>query len=206
MIAIIVHALYGLTTSAEHYRTLFADFLRGLGFVPTRYDRDVWMRLRESGDGYDYICTHVDDFKIVAKDPERWMEMIKGTFLVKESGERDYYLGNNYKYHSAHDVWTMGSTTFALESIRHVESVHGVLRKFKTPLPASDSEGGHPETDTSPLLDTAGHRQYQHLLGMLQWLVTIGHPDLCHAVASLNRFSSCPCEQHLQLTSVVSAI
>jgi Reverse transcriptase (RNA-dependent DNA polymerase). len=126
MIAIIVCALYDLTTSAERYRTLFADFLHGLGFVPTCYDRDVWMRLRESGDGYDYICTHVDDFKIVAKDPKHWMEMIKGTFLVKESGERDYYLGNNYKYHAVHDVWTMGSPTFALESIRCVKSVHGV--------------------------------------------------------------------------------
>jgi hypothetical protein len=199
MIAIIVRALYGLTTSAERYRTLFADFLRGLGFTPTRYDRDVWMRLRESADGYDYICTHVDDFKIVAKDPERWMEMVKGTFLVKESGERDYYLGNNYVYHKAQDLWTMGTTTFAHESIRRVESVHGVLRKYKTPLPPADSEGGHPETDTSPLLDTTGLRQYQHLLGMLQWLVTIGRPDLCNAVASLSRFSACPREFHLEL-------
>jgi hypothetical protein len=95
----------------------------------------------------------------------------------------------------------MVSTTFTLESIHHVESVHGVLWKFKMPLPASDSEGGHPETDTPPLLDTDGHHQYQHqhLLGMLQWLVTIGCPDLCHAVASLNCFKACPYEQHLQL-------
>jgi len=67
------------------------------------------------------------------------------------------------------------------------------------PLPPSDGPDGHPETDTSPLLDTAGHRQYQHLLGMLQWLVTIGRPDLCNAVASLSRFSACPRENHLQL-------
>ena len=36
--AIIIKALYGLTTSAERYRTLFPDFLRNLGFKPTRYD------------------------------------------------------------------------------------------------------------------------------------------------------------------------
>ena len=45
LIAIIRKALYGLTTSAERFRTLLADFLRSLGFVPTRFDRDVWMRL-----------------------------------------------------------------------------------------------------------------------------------------------------------------
>ena len=43
-------------------------------------------------DGYNYICTHVDDFKIIAKHPEHLLDMVKGTFLVKESGEPDYYL------------------------------------------------------------------------------------------------------------------
>ena len=34
-IAIIVRALYGLTTSAERFRTMLADFLRTLGFTPS---------------------------------------------------------------------------------------------------------------------------------------------------------------------------
>jgi hypothetical protein len=70
-----------LPASAEHYCTLFADFLHGLGFVLKHYDCDVWMRFRKSGDGNDSICTHVGNFKVIAKDPE---------FLVKESGDRDY--------------------------------------------------------------------------------------------------------------------
>ena len=37
------------------------------------------------------------------------------------------------------------------------------------------------------------------LLGMLQWLVTICRPDLCNVVASLNRFGTCPRENHLDL-------
>jgi len=90
-IAIIVKALYGLTTSAERYRTLFADFLRNLGFKPIRYDEDVWMQLQDTNDGYDYICTHVDDFKIAAKDPHAWMDLISKGFLVKESSPCEYY-------------------------------------------------------------------------------------------------------------------
>jgi hypothetical protein len=159
------------------------------------------MRLHESVDGYNYICTHVDDFKIIAKHPEHWMDMVKGTFLVKESGEPNHYLGKNYEYHTKQDIWTVGAATFTKESIPCcVESDFGImLPKHKTPLPPSDGQDGHPETDTLPLLDTAGHRQYQHLLGMLKWLVTIGHPDLCNAVASLSCFSACPRENHLQL-------
>ena len=42
-IAIIEKTLYGLTASAERFRTLLADFLRGMGFVPTHYDRDIYV-------------------------------------------------------------------------------------------------------------------------------------------------------------------
>ena len=40
-IAIIYKALYGLTTSAERFRILLADFIRSLGFTPSHYDCDV---------------------------------------------------------------------------------------------------------------------------------------------------------------------
>ena len=38
------------------------------------------------------------------------------------------------------------------------------------------------------------------LIGMIQWLVFIGKPDLCHALTSLNRFGACLREYHLELT------
>ena len=64
------------------------------------------MKLRQSKDGYDYVCTHVDDFKIVAKDADKWLQTISHTFLVKSHGPRSYYLGNGYTYHDGLDVWT----------------------------------------------------------------------------------------------------
>jgi hypothetical protein len=89
-IAIVVRALYGLTTSAERFHTLLADFLRSMGFQPSRFDRDVWMRLRDDNNGFDYICTHVDDSKVVGKDPMVWIDRITGAFLIKEHGPRNY--------------------------------------------------------------------------------------------------------------------
>jgi hypothetical protein len=79
-------ALYGLRLLSRAFRTHFADFLRSLGFIATRYDRNVWMRAREEVDGYDYICTHVDDFKIVAREPERWQMHISAAVLLKSIG------------------------------------------------------------------------------------------------------------------------
>jgi hypothetical protein len=37
-------------------------------------------------DGYDYIFTHVDAFKIVAKEPQQWHEQISSSFFFKSIG------------------------------------------------------------------------------------------------------------------------
>jgi hypothetical protein len=64
-VIIIKKALYGLRTSSERWYAHFADSLCGIGFKPTHYDKDVWIRLNVAGECYDYVCTHVDDFMIV---------------------------------------------------------------------------------------------------------------------------------------------
>jgi hypothetical protein len=54
------------------------------------------MREREIRDGYDYLCTHVDDLKIVvAKQPEQWKDRIALSFLLKSIGPPSHYLGND---------------------------------------------------------------------------------------------------------------
>ena len=124
-----------------------------------------------------------DDFKVVAKKIELWVDCIASMFLVKEHGQQSYYLGNYYMYHGGEDVWTYGCKTYSKEAIDRVERLYGCLAKEYPPLPVVDY---HPEMDDSPLLLLDNHRKFQILLGMLQWLVTIGGPDLCMVVSSLN--------------------
>ena len=144
---------------------MFADFLRTLGFVPTRYDRDVWMRLRDTKDGFDYIYTHVDDFKVVAKDAGMWVDRIAHAFLVKHHGPRSYYLGNDYTYHDGQDVWTSSGRTYTKDAIERVERIYDCLSMESTPLPVTDC---HPELDTSPLMGLDDHMKFQMPLGMLK--------------------------------------
>ena len=194
--ALITRALYGLTTSAETFRTLLADYLRSLWFILLWYDRDVWMRPRDTKDGYDYICTHVDDSKIVAKDADRWLNMISHNLLVKSHGPRSYYLGNGYTYQKDLDLLTYGGSTYTKDAIGRVERIYGCLAKVFTPLPVTDC---HPELNESPLLGPDDYRKYQMLFGMLQWLVMICRPKLCHLVSSVNRFSAFPSQTNLDL-------
>lgn len=154
------------------------------------------MRARESDDGYDYVCTHVDDFKIIARDPEKWLTLIRGAFLVKSFGSPSYYLGNNYFYDEAKKLWKYGATAYTADAIKRVEALVGCLPNNKTPLPTREM---YPEMDVSPLLDEAQHRIYQMLLGMAQWLVVISRPDLVFSCSSLSRFGACPREGHMDL-------
>ena len=125
-----------------------------------------------------------------------WIDCISSIFFIKESGPRFYYLGNDYTYHAEHDMWTYSAKTFATQAVALIECMFGCILKETTPLPVKEC---HPELDESPLLDLDDHQKFQMLLGMLQWLVTIGRPDLCHLVSSLNHFGAFPCQYHLDL-------
>ena len=191
-------ALYGLRSSSRAFRAHFADFLKSMGFVATRYDRDVWMRERETCDGYDYMCTHVDDFKIVAKTPERWKDRISASFLLKSIGPPSYYLGNDYNYSEQEGAWVLSCATYVKECIRKIEADLGdsnSLYRHRTPLP----QESHPELDNSALLDATGVQKYQALIGMAQWACVIGRFRHWFAVSSLSRFSAAPRQGHLEL-------
>ena len=54
--------------------------------------------------GYYYICTHGDEFKVIAKNPSIWIEKIASAFIVKWHGARNYYLDNDYTYHDSQDI------------------------------------------------------------------------------------------------------
>jgi hypothetical protein len=61
------------------------------------------------------------------------------------------------------------------------------------------TSGDHPEMDdTTVVLDDDGHRKYQMLIGILNWIVTIGRLDVAFATMSLSRFSACPQKGHLE--------
>eukprot|EP00957_Ditylum_brightwellii_P016105 1212872-Ditylum_brightwellii.AAC.1 len=56
--------------------------------------------------------------------------------------------------------------------------------------------GDHPELDDTKVLDDMAHQQYQMLIGMLNWIVTLGRLDIAYAVSSLARFVACPPKGH----------
>jgi hypothetical protein len=191
-IIVIKKALYGLRTSSERWWSHFADTLRGIGFWGTRYDKDVWIRQNPEDGHYEYVCTHSDDFMIVSKHPSDIMASIKEVYNVKSEGPPEYYLGNDFKKDSK-GRWCFGCKKYIKEAIVRVEAIFGVLKKSTVPILAGD----HPETDDSEVLGDQDHRRFQMLIGILNWVVTIGRIDVTFATMSLSRFSACPRRGHL---------
>jgi hypothetical protein len=192
-IAIVRKGLYGLKTSGNCWHAHFAATLYRMGFTPTRFDPNVWMKRREDSSGYDYISTYVDDFLITAKDPWPYMEHLQSVYKIKNPEEKpSNYLGATYSG-SPEEYWTINCKAYIKEALVAIERMHNEsLREEKTPVATSD----HPEEDESPLLNNQLHRQYQSMIGMAQWLVTLGRIDVCYAVSSLRRFCAAPREGH----------
>jgi hypothetical protein len=84
--------------------------------------------------------------------------------------------------------WYITARKYIKESISQIEKRMGIIiREERTPMKTDD----HPETDATPLLDNIQHREYQSLIGMLQWAVTRCRIDICYVTSSMSRFFSC---------------
>ena len=193
-VVILQRALYGLKTSSRAFHEFLADLLRRMGFLPSRADQDLWYKKSDFYNGYDYIATHVDDIIIASKKPSEYMARIEQEFLVRNIEDSpSYYLGNDIR--RIENKVHVSSKKYVTEILRRFQEKYGTLKKENIPM----SPKIHPELDSSDLLDDAGIAQYQHIIGVCQWLVVAGRFDINFAVASLSRFSVAPRKGHLDL-------
>ena len=70
----------------------------------------------------------------------------------------------------------------------------GVPHSHRVHLPAEANH--HSQLDVVELFDMEGMQQYQSLIGMLQWIISIGHFDVHTAIMTLSSFCTCPLQGH----------
>ena len=192
---IMVKALYGTRSGGARWHDRLFDILQELKFKPSKADPDVWMRPEPGGTCYEYIAVYVDDLAIAAKHPQAFCNELKKKYNLKLKGvgPLEYHLGCTYKKDP--------DGTLAADPRRYVnkilESYERMFkekpRKSRPPLEGGD----HPELDTSELCDEHQTKQFQTLIGQLQWLISLGHFDIAVHVRSLSRFRAQPRKGHL---------
>ena len=92
----LVKALHGLKSSARAFHKHLADTLRSMGFKPTHFDNDVWLKERSDGTGHDCVSTHVDDVLCAAKDPQKCMDKLAEKCNLHDVGPPTHCLGNSH--------------------------------------------------------------------------------------------------------------
>lgn len=190
---ILKRALYGLKTASRSFHEFFGDKLRRMGFTCTRADQDLWIRKSDEYNGYDYIATHVDDLIIASKNPGKYMNDVEQEFMIRNKADSpSYYLGNDIK--TVGKYLHISTKKYVTEILRRFQQKYGDIKKENIPM----SPKAHPELDDTKLLSPDDVKQYQHIIGVCQWLVVAGRFDLGYAVSSLSRFSSAPREGHLE--------
>ena len=192
---IMVKALYGTRSGGARWHDRLFDILQEMKFKPSKADPDVWMRPEPGGTCYEYIAVYVDDLAIAANDSQAFCNELekKYNLKLKGVGPLEYHLGCTYKKDP--------DGTLAADPRRYVnkilESFERMFkekpRKSRPPLEGGD----HPELDTSELCDEHQTKQFQTLIGQLQWLISLGRFDIAVHVMSLSRFRAQPRKGHL---------
>ena len=191
---IMIKALYGTRSGGARWHDRLFDILQELKFKPSKADPDVWMRPEPGGTCYEYIAVYADDLAIAAKDPQAFCHELKKRYNLKLKGvgPLEYHPGCTYKKDP--------DGTLAADPRRYVnkilESYERMFkekpRKSRPPLEGGD----HPELDTSELCDEHQTKQFQTLIGQLQWLISLGHFDIAVHIMSLSRFRAQPRKGH----------
>ena len=206
----IVRALYGMKSSGAAWRDLFASVLhKEMNFENCMADHDLWFHADVDGEQneyYTYICIYVDDVLIVSHQPSKYMDQIKGRFLVKPDSIEvpKRYLGMDCK-RTDENVWLLGPNHYLQEFIK-------VSSKLLDEIGIKLMGRGHhpfsnikywPELDTSDFCDESQTRVFQQILGMLRWLIELGRVDVLLETTLLASFLMAPRVGHLDQVSKI---
>ncbi|PNF15497.1 hypothetical protein B7P43_G17001 [Cryptotermes secundus] len=169
--------LYGLKQAPMEWNKEFNNYVQGLGFKQSEYDKCLYVRNK---DGKPiYILLYVDDFIIASKDLQEMTVLknkLKEKFKVKDLGNLKYFLGIRI---------IRKEQTMHLSQAAYVGKL---LEKFgmsdchqvKTPMeqnPPRELEGDC----------IVGQKPYKELVGCLMYLMLNTRPDLSSAI----NFYSC---------------
>jgi Reverse transcriptase (RNA-dependent DNA polymerase) len=192
---VVSKALYGLWSSGKLLHDLLFDTIKGLGFTPSKADPDIW--LKDNGQCYEYVCCYVDDLIAIMKDPKAFINELEkiGFGLNGVTDTPEVFLGGCMGRDSDGTLhW--GAKRYISRSMEAYKQIMG-SKPVTCTIPLLDKS--QPKMDSTVEHDRKGRAKYQSLIGILQWIVTLGRLDIACAVMNMSRFRTAPREGHLLL-------
>jgi hypothetical protein len=139
---------------------------------------------------YEYITVCVDDLAFAMHDPEDFAKRLQDVHDFKlGTGEIAFHLGCDF-YRNEDEVLCMQPRKYIDKMVPGYERMFGA--KPKTLAQSPLEKGDHPELDISELMGYEGIQQYQSLVCLMQWDVSLGRFDIATAVMTLSGFRAFP--------------
>jgi hypothetical protein len=209
--AIIVHSIYGLKSAGDAFCMHLASFMRQMGYTSCNADPDLCYKAEtrpaDSFRYYTYIHCYVDDILCVHHDPMSVLNLINGYMPLKPSliGDPDIYLGAKLKLTQLDNgiwAWGLSPSKHVAQAVKNcVQHLTDKLNNcFCLPQRADNpfSYDYNPELDLSEPLNPECSSFYQHLIGVMRWMVELGCIDIATEVSLLSSHLAFPREGHLE--------
>ena len=152
--------------------------------------------MQKNEDVWEYIAVYVDHLAIAAKDPKSICNQLtdKYKFKLKGVGPIEVHLGCDF-FRDQENVLCFGPK-------RYIKKMLGVYEEMFKEKPQEASspleKNDHPELDESYVLTPEDQKNYQSMIGALQWVVSLGRFDIATAVMTMSRFRAEPRKGHLE--------
>ena len=187
-VAVIVRALYGMTSSGTAWRAQLAEIARDAGFTICYADKSVWLCKATTHIGelcYEYLLIYTDDILATSNKTSEIMTLIYQNYLMKSKSVKmsDTYLGNEVGELNTNDkkIWTL-----ALDSDKYLKNAHKHLddwAELENATIKSYTKASYPtkyclEMDLSTELDEEGALLYLSHIGILRQIVELGCVDV----------------------------
>jgi hypothetical protein len=209
--AIIVHTLYGLKSAGAVFHAHLALFMHQMGYTPCKADPDLWYKAEtrpvDNFRYYAYILCYVDNILCIHHNLMSVLNSINGYMPLKPSliGDPDIYLGAKLKMTQLENgvwAWGLSPSKYVTQAIKNcAKHPTGKLNNhFHLPQQADNlfPYDYCPELDLSDPLDSECSSFYQHLIGMMRWMVELSCIDIATEFFLLSSHLAYLCKGHLE--------
>jgi hypothetical protein len=199
--------------------------MRQMGYASCNADPDLWLkavtRPEDNVRHYAFSLCYVDDILCIHHSPTSVMNEINGYLPLKSSsvGDPDIYLGATKlkltQLPNGVMAWGLSPSKYVIQAVKNcqlhlTDNVQAVKNcqlhltdklngKYSIPVRADNPfpVDYDPLTDLSDILDPECSSFYQHLIGVMRWMVVIGRIDIATEVSMLSSYLACPRKGHL---------
>jgi hypothetical protein len=183
-------ALYGLKQAPLAWYENIKMALQGFDFIRCELDYGIFVTMRN---GYPvYLAVYVDDLLVMGErtqDIEEIKDLLKKRYKMKDLGVAKRFLGMDIEYREN------GAIKLHLKQyLQGILERHGMQSCNPVSTPMDSSVKLTTAIDSDAMADV---KEYQQIIGELQFASIVARPDISCTVSTLSQFNVKPTSIHL---------